>query len=77
MSDLSKLGSQLDLLSSVEKKGKLVTEIITMIGGYKKTFHGIKTETIEQGEMTHFDLVDGRTVLVNTPNCLFVEVFKE
>ena len=71
------MSEQLDLLSSVENKGKVVTEIITMLGGYKKTFHGIKTETIEEGEFTHFDLIDGRTVLVNRKNCLLVEVFKE
>ena len=66
-----------DLKSSVERKGSRVTEIITMKGGYKKTFRGIKTETIEQGEFTHFDTLDGRTVLVNTKNVLFVEVFGE
>lgn len=68
---------KLDLKSSVEEKGKRVTEIITTISGIKKTFRGIKTETIEQGEFTHFETEDGRLVLVNTPNVLFVEVFKE
>jgi hypothetical protein len=67
----------MNLLSSIQNQGKVVTEIITMKGGYKKTYHGVLTETIEQGEMTHFDLVDGRTILVNTPNVLFVEVFAE
>ena len=69
--------SPVDLKSSVEKKGKTVTEIITMKGGYKKTFRNIKTETVEQGEFTHFDTMDGRTILVNTKNVLFVEVFGE
>ena len=65
------------LKSSVEEKGRWVTEIITMKGGYKKTFRFIDSETIEQGEFTHFQTKDGRLVLVNTKNVLFVEVFKE
>jgi hypothetical protein len=65
------------LKSSVESKGKTVTEIITMVNGYKKTFRGVKTETLEQGEFTHFETKDGRLVLVNTPNVLFVEIFNE
>ena len=68
---------QISLLSSVEKKGEIVTQIITGIGGTKKTFRGVITKSIEQGEMTHFDLTDGRTILINTPNILWVEVFKE
>lgn len=66
-----------NLLSSVRQKGKLVTQIITFIGGYKKTFRGIDTDKIEQGEFTHLELKDGRLVLVNTPNVLLIEVFKE
>ena len=66
-----------DLKSSVEAKGKLVTQIITMTGGYKKTFRNIDTSSIEQGEFTHFNTSDGRMVLVNTKNVLFVEVFSE
>jgi hypothetical protein len=69
--------SQIDLLSSVEKKGKTVTQIITYVGGYKKTFRGVITNRIEQGEFTHLELLDGRTVLINTPNVLSVEVFSE
>jgi hypothetical protein len=68
---------KLSLKSSVEQKGKKVTEIITMKGGYKKTFRGIFSASLEQGEFTHFNTEDGRLVLVNTPNVLFVEVFKE
>jgi hypothetical protein len=71
------MSEQMSLLSSVEKRGDQVTEIITMLGGYKKTFRGVKTKTLEQGEFTHFDTLDGRTILVNTKNVLFVEVFGE
>lgn len=65
------------LLSSVEKKGKHVTQIITGTQGYKKTFRGVRTNTISQGEFTQFELEDGRMIMVNTKNVLFVEVFKE
>jgi len=71
------MSDQISLLSSIEKKGETVTQIITGVGGTKKTFRGIISKSIEQGEMTHFDLSDGRTILVNTPNILWVEVFKE
>lgn len=67
----------ISLKSSVESKGKRVTEIITMINGYKKTFRNIDTSSIEQGEFTHFNTEDGRLVLVNTKNVLFVEIFSE
>jgi len=65
------------LNSSVEKKGKTVTQIITGISGIKKTFRGVKTKTIEQGQFTHFETQDGRLVLINDRNVMFVEIFKE
>ena len=75
--DASGRFGQLSLLSSVEKKGKIVTQVITGITGIKKTFRGVKTETIEQGQFTHFETEDGRLVMVNDRNVMFVEVFKE
>ena len=71
------MSEQLSLLSSIEKKGKTVTQIITSVHGCKKTFRGVITSKIEQGEFTHLELEDGRTILVNTRNVMFVEVFKE
>lgn len=66
----------MNLKSSVAEKGKTVTQIIHFIGGEKKTIPGIKTETIVQGQFTHFDTEDGRRVMVNDKNVLFVEVFE-
>ncbi|MFH1188466.1 MAG: hypothetical protein V1652_01315 [bacterium] len=66
-----------NLLSSVRKKGKTVTQIITCVSGIKKTFRGIKTDTIENGQFTKFETTDGRMVLVNDQNVFCVEVFKE
>lgn len=73
-------GDQLSLpslKSSVTHKGKKVTQIITGTTGIKKTFRGVKTDTIEQGQFTHFETEDGRLVLVNDKNVMFVEVFSE
>ena len=44
----------LNLGSSVNKVGKTVTQIIHFKGGYRKTIHGIKTETVEQVQFTKF-----------------------
>ncbi len=67
----------MSLKSSVEKKGKTVTQIITGTTGIKKTIKGIKTETIQQGQFTKFETMDGRLVMINDNNVLCVEVFRE
>lgn len=68
---------KINLKSSVEKQGNTITQIITCTSGIKKTFRGIKSDTIEQGEFTHFETNNGRLVLINTKNVAWVEVFKE
>ncbi|HAO64790.1 TPA: hypothetical protein DCQ44_02280 [Candidatus Taylorbacteria bacterium] len=68
---------KIDLRSSVEAKGSIVTQIITFIGGAKKTIPGIKTETIRQGQFTKFETTDGRLVMINDANVLCIEVFTE
>lgn len=67
----------MNLLSSAQRKGKTVTQILINNTGAKKTYHGVKTETIEQGEFTKFDLEDGRMIMVNTPNTWVIEVHSE
>ena len=67
----------MDLKSSVEKQGETVTQIITFIGGSKKTIEGVITETITQGQFTKFMTKDGRYIMVNDSNVLCVEVFKD
>lgn len=66
-----------DLKSSVQMKGEVVTEIITFKNGIKKTFNGVKTKSIEQGQFTKFETGDGRLIMVNDRNVLFIEVFSE
>ena len=63
--------------SSVEGKGSVVTQIICFTNGNKKTFHGVKTNTIIQGEFTQFELIDGRRVYINTKNVDYFEVINE
>ena len=63
--------------SSACKVGSKVTQIIHFVGGQKKTFAGILSNTIEQGSMTKFRLEDGRTILINDKNVLAVEIISE
>ncbi len=66
-----------DLQSSLKKKGKYVTQIIHFKDGVKRTFEGVSTDSIKQGQMTKLELNDGRYVLVNDENVLCIEVFSE
>ena len=66
-----------DLQSSLKKKGKYVTQIIHFKNGVKRTFEGVSTGEIKQGQMTKLELEDGRTVLINDINVLCIEVFSE
>jgi hypothetical protein len=67
----------MSLSSSVEQMGPKVTQIIHFIGGDKKTFKNILTNTIEQGQFTKFRCKDGKMVLINDKNVLAIEVFDE
>lgn len=57
--------------------GKTVTQIIHFRNGNKRTFSGIITETIKQGEFTKMKLLDGRMLMINTQNVDCIEVFDE
>ena len=63
--------------SSVERKGKTVTQIIIFTGGNTKTFRGVITASIVQGEFTQFELTDGRRIYINTKNVDFFETIPE
>ena len=66
-----------DLQSSLKSQGKYVTQIIHFVGGIKRTYTGIITESIKQGQFTKFKCKDGSMVVVNDANVLCIEVFKE
>lgn len=66
----------MNLLSSVNKQGKVVSQIIHFQGGEKATIEGVITESINEGEMTKFKTEDGRYILINKKNVNWVEIFK-
>ena len=66
-----------DLQSSLKSKGKHVTQIIHFVGDVKRTFEGIKTAEIKQGQMTKLETKDGRIIMINDKNVLCIEVFSE
>ena len=64
---------QINLQSTVNVQGKYVTQIIHFVGGVKRTYHGIETASIKQGQFTK----DGSMLVVNDVNVLCIEVFPE
>lgn len=74
---MPKTEKKIDLLSSAGKKGRTVTQIITCVSGIKKTFRGVRTASIENGQFTKFETEDGRLIFINDENVFCVEVFSE
>ena len=66
-----------NLQSSLIDKGKYVTQIFHFVGGIKRTFKGIKTETIRQGQFTKLECKNGVTLMINDKNILMIEVIVE
>ena len=67
----------INLQSTANKQGKTVTQIIHFKGGIKRTFRGVLTETIAQGQFTKYFNIDGTMIMINDDNVLCVEIFKE
>jgi len=67
----------MDLKSTVNQQGKIVTQIIHFVGGEKRTFNGIVSESIKQGQFTKFKTIDGNMICINDKNVLCIEIFKE
>jgi RimJ/RimL family protein N-acetyltransferase len=65
------------LKSSITAKGKYVSKILHFVGGEKRTFNGVDTDSIKQGQFTKFETKDGRLVMVNDKNILCIEIIKE
>jgi len=66
-----------NLKSSITEKGRYVSEIIHFVGDVKRTFEGVDTHSIKQGEFTKFNTKDGRLVMVNDKNVLCIEVISD
>ena len=69
---------KINLKSSVtEISGPIVTQIIHFIGGEKRTFNNILSNSIRQGQFTKFQQKDGTWIMINDKNVLCIEVFKQ
>lgn len=67
----------MNLQSTVNTMGETVTQILHFANGNKRTFGGIITSTIKQGEFSKMMLKDGRMLMVNTANIDCIEIFPE
>ena len=67
----------MNLLSHSQEGGEVVTQIIHFVGGIKRTYDGIKSDSIRQGEFTKFKCKNGALVMINDVNVLMIEVFPE
>jgi len=77
LNKLLKISKMTDLQSSIKKQGKIVTQIIHFIGGEKRTFEHIESESVKQGQFTKLTTKDGKMILINDKNVLCIEVFPE
>jgi len=72
---------EIDLKSSISSSyflnSKTVTQIFHFKNGVKRTFTGIKPETIKQGQYTKMMTDDGRLLIINDSNVLCIEIFEE
>ena len=66
-----------NMKSTVNIQGEIVTQIIHFVGGIKRTYHGILSSSIKQGQFTKFKCIDGSMVMINDINVLCIEVFTE
>jgi hypothetical protein len=66
-----------NMKSTVNTQGEVVTQIIHFVGGIKRTYHGILTSSIKQGQFTKFKCNDGSMVMINDENVLCIEIFTE
>ena len=66
-----------NLKSTINEQGKTVTQIIHFINGVKRTYHGILSESIKQGQFTEMRCKDGTMLMINDSNVLCIEIFKE
>lgn len=67
----------INLKSSINNISQTTTQIFHFVGGEKRTFHGIISSEIKEGEMLKLKLIDGRLLIINKKNLLMTEVFSE
>jgi hypothetical protein len=69
--------SNIDLKSTINQEGKTVTQIIHFEGGIKRTFDGIISKTIKQGQFTKMKRTNGSLLVINDDKVLCIEIFEE
>lgn len=67
----------MNLKSSINSQGETVTQIIHFVGDVKRTYHGIISESVKQGQFTKLKCIDGTMIMINDKNVLCIEVFPE
>lgn len=67
----------MNLKSTINSQGDVVTQIIHFVGDVKRTYHGIMSTSVKQGQFTKFMCVDGTMIMINDKNVLCIEVFPE
>jgi hypothetical protein len=67
----------MNLKSSINSQGETVTQIIHFVGDVKRTYHGIISESVKQGQFTKLKCMDGTMLMVNDKNVLCIEIFSE
>lgn len=67
----------MNLKSTINSQGETVTQIIHFVGDVKRTYHGIISTSVKQGQFTKFMCADGTMIMVNDKNVLCIEVFPE
>jgi len=67
----------INLCSSVQCKGKYVTQIIHFKDGEKRTFNHIDSKSIKQGQFTKLKFKNGSLLMINDKNVNCIEVFEE
>lgn len=75
--DKSTNKSVMNLKSTINSQGEVVTQIIHFVGDVKRTYHGIISESVKQGQFTKLYRTDGTLIMINDKNVLCVEVFPE
>lgn len=60
--------------ATISRYGKTCTQIIHFVGGEKRTFYGLRTDNIKQGQFTKLETIDNNIIMINDKNVLCVEV---
>ena len=60
--------------ATISRYSETCTQIIHFVGGEKRTFYGLKTGNIKQGQFTKLETIDNNIIMINDKNVLCVEV---